>query len=987
MFETLSELGRMTGKWYRSSRWTQVLAYLLAVASVGVTALVHAILLPTADGQPARILFLLPILISAYVGGMGPGLVALIGSVLTTRVFHLLPTANPDALVAADRVRMVSLVVVGAVVVLVVEALHHLRRRAHAAQRLLEATLASLGDAVFSTDLAGRVVYLNREASLWTGIEPPDATGRPLRDILTLDDEQGQRFELPPLAELKPEVRCGLLRTAAGVEMPVERHVAPILSRPGTPVGAVVVLRDRRAQNAAELALKASELRYRMIAENVSDVLWVLDVSDGRFLYVSPSVERLRGYTVEEVLSQSMIEALTPESLALIQQVVPARIAAFEAGERRTFVDEIAQQRKDGSVVSTETHTRYVRDEATGRLHVYGISADITARRKAEGELNLVRRRYAELFHHLLNGFAYCRMIYESDEPVDWVYLDVNPVFEQLTGLREVAGRRASEVIPGLRERDADLLRIYGRVARGGAPERFETYVEALGIWFSVAAYSPEPDHFVAVFDNITARMKAEADLRDSEARLRLALQSAAAGAWVWDLRTNSNVWTEDLWRLYGIDAHSVTPCYDVWLQSVHPDDRGEAAGQINAAAAAGGVFTVTWRTNPAMGPVRYLSGRGGPMLDSAGLPAQYFGLVLDVTEQTLAEQALRESEQRFRAIYDEAAEPCYVHRFDGRFIDVNRRACEVLGYTRDELLTLDVPALDPAFSLESAQAVWRQVTPGHPVHTEGRHRRKDGSEFPVEVHVSTFPLQGQPVFMAMVRDITERVKAEQAMRDWTTELEQTVAERTLALQAANRELEAFSYSVSHDLRAPLRAVDGFARVVDDLEGAAMSPSGKAYLGRVRAAAGRMGSLIDDLLKLARITRSEVIRQPVDLSALARDVVEELREREPEREVDCEIQPGMTLSADARLTRILLMNLLGNAFKFTAHTETRAHRGRLPARRRRNRLFRPRQRRRLRNAVCVETLWPVPAAAHTGGIPRQRHRSGHRAADCRAPWR
>src|SRR5215217_2444160 len=112
------------------------------------------------------------------------------------------------------------------------------------------------------------------------------------------------------------------------------------------------------------------------------------------------------------------------------------------------------------------------------------------------------------LFEHMLEGFAYCKMIYEAGEPSDFIYLDVNRAFEQLTGLTGVRGKPVSEVIPGIRESNPELFETYGRVAATGKPEKLETYVDGLGIWFALSVYSPKPEHFVAIFENISERKK-----------------------------------------------------------------------------------------------------------------------------------------------------------------------------------------------------------------------------------------------------------------------------------------------------------------------------------------------------------------------------------------------------------------------------------------------------------------------------------------------
>jgi signal transduction histidine kinase len=156
------------------------------------------------------------------------------------------------------------------------------------------------------------------------------------------------------------------------------------------------------------------------------------------------------------------------------------------------------------------------------------------------------------------------------------------------------------------------------------------------------------------------------------------------------------------------------------------------------------------------------------------------------------------------------------------------------------------------------------------------------------------------------------------ALRASEARLEARVAQRTLELTTTNEELESFSYSVSHDLRAPLRAIDGFSQALREDEGERLSPTGIQLLDRLQAAATRMGQLIDDLLRLSRVTRAELNFESVDLSALAEAVVAELRQREPGREVTVCLQPGLTVRGDARLLRVLLENLLDNAWKFTS---------------------------------------------------------------------
>lgn len=176
--------------------------------------------------------------------------------------------------------------------------------------------------------------------------------------------------------------------------------------------------------------------------------------------------------------------------------------------------------------------------------------------------------------------------------------------------------------------------------------------------------------------------------------------------------------------------------------------------------------------------------------------------------------------------------------------------------------------------------------------------------------------------FNDMLVEIQERDtalrKTEEAIRNLNVELEQRVADRTTELQVANKELESFAYSVSHDLRAPLRSIDGFSQVLVEDFADRLGNEGRGPLLRIRAATQRMGQLIDDLLKLSRISRAELVREPVDLSSLARRTSEEARQREPERAVEVAVTEGVFAEGDTRLLGVVFENLIGNAFKFTA---------------------------------------------------------------------
>jgi PAS domain S-box-containing protein len=300
------------------------------------------------------------------------------------------------------------------------------------------------------------------------------------------------------------------------------------------------------------------------------------------------------------------------------------------------------------------------------------------------------------------------------------------------------------------------------------------------------------------------------------------------------------------------------------------------------------------------------------PLRDSQGEVIGLVGLTRDITERKQVEEELRRRRQELQDHIDSMSTLSAKVALDGTLLLVNKIAQQASGLPMETLMQTNFLegqwwAFDPEVQTRVRQA-FQQACAGTSVNYE-EQIFVFGQV--LIISFSLVPVNGPDgrvaYIVAEARDITPLKQAEEALKA-----------RGAQLEAANKELEAFAYSVSHDLRAPLRSIDGFSQALLEDYGDSLEAEAQRYLQRVRAASQRMAELIDDLLTLSRLTRREMRLETVDLSVLAQAIVEALRQAEPARQVKFDITPQVTVKADAQLMRVALENLLGNAWKFTA---------------------------------------------------------------------
>jgi PAS domain S-box-containing protein len=599
------------------------------------------------------------------------------------------------------------------------------------------------------------------------------------------------------------------------------------------------------------------------------------------------------------------------------------------------------------------------------RLAAAGVDKVEGKRRQVGAALRSSAEDYRSLFTNMLDGFAHCQMLYENGEPQDFIYLDVNPAFELLTGLKNAVGRKVTEIIPGIRLTNPELFEIYGRVALTRQPERFETYVEQLDTWFSVSVYSNQAEHFIAVFENITARKRIEEELARSQQMLQLVLDNIP-----------QRVFWKDMNSVYlGCNkAHAEVIRLESPDQIIGKDDfqfySRENAEQYrlnDRRILATGEPWLYYEETELLPDGRLVWDRTSkvPLRDTGENVIGVLGIYEDITERKRLSDELHRYVERLSVVnhldrlitssldLGTVYEP-FVQEMR-KLVAFDRTAVVVFNEAGDQW-SIAYQWVNGASAF--SPGVWRPLK-GSPigwvaehkqVYLEGRlgevsHWAEDGllEQDGIQSRV-LLPLFNQGEVSGLMTlgsrnpneysrgglDLLQSLADQLAIavrnanlyneiRLAAAALEKRVEQRTAELEFANQNLESFSYSVSHDLRAPLRAIKGFAQILESRYRDNLSAEGRHYLDNIVEASERMGALIEDLLKYSRIGRTSVNREPVLLEDILAHAVSDLEGRIQQVAASMELPPPQSVPeivSDQTLLSQVFTNLIDNSLVY-----------------------------------------------------------------------
>ncbi len=660
-----------------------------------------------------------------------------------------------------------------------------------------------------------------------------------------------------------------------------------------------------------DAALRASEQRFRNTFARAATGMTITTL-EGQYVEVNAAYCRMFGYTAEELYGLNIKSFIHPDD----RNKYSVEMRELEEGQRDSYISERRFVVKDSRIVWIRSSVSALRDAGGKTIARAAIAEDITQQREAEDALRQAQRLLSMASKISRQGAWRVNL---SDYRQTWSE-EVYAIYElppDLTiSVEESINHYAPEYQDTIRELfencvssgtpfDAELQIITGKGRR--------IWVRALGE--AVRDPSGAIVQVQGAFQDIDEQKQTELREQTMAGRLITTLETISDAFFLLDHDWNFVfVNTRAAQTLGGGRADLVGK--NVWQE--FPQILGTVAEHsYRSAVAEQQTKSFDW-----------FYGRREAWFEFHVYPtAEGLGVYFqDVTQKRKAAERLLLLQTAVSHLNDVVmiTEATPIDESGLKLVFVNEAFERQTGYKRDEVLGKSPRILQgPKTRRAELDRIRAALEKGESVSAELINYTKAGVAYWVEFEIVPIAdAQGSLThFVAVERDVTERKQAEEKILQLNTELEDRVQQRTAQLEAANKELEAFSYSVSHDLRSPLNTINGFGQLLLKSNGSNLDDKGQHYLRRIRAGAQQMGKLIDDLLSLAKLSRDPLKLVAVDLSDMARRVEQECREQEPEREVQVLVQDGMLVRGDAVLLSVVVQNLLGNAWKYSAKQE------------------------------------------------------------------
>ena len=428
-----------------------------------------------------------------------------------------------------------------------------------------------------------------------------------------------------------------------------------------------------------------------------------------------------------------------------------------------------------------------------------------------------------------------------------------------------------------------------------------------------------KPLYFMRSVLDITENKRIEAELRRSAWSLEEGQRIAHVGSWYLDVATNEVEWTEELYKMYRFDSSLPPPPYTEHIKLFTSESWQRLSASLAHTRETCEPYELELETIQKDQNHGFMWVRGECVKDAAGKTVGLRGVAMDITRRKQVEEELRAASLYARSLLEANLDPLVTISTEGKITDVNEATVEATGVPRETLIGSDF--CDYFTEPEKARAGYLEVfakglVRDYPLSL--RHVSGKIQDVLYNARIYRNPEGELSGVLATARDITERKQAEAEIRQLNAELEQRVAERTAKLEDANKELESFAYSVSHDLRTPLRAIDGFSHQLLKLYADKVDDEGKRYLNIVRDSAQKMGQLIDDILTFSRMGRTQMSHAEVGMEAIAHEAFDELKPTFADRELTVDIQALPVCHGDRAMLRQVWVNLLNNAIKFTS---------------------------------------------------------------------